>query len=879
MRGIHHILSECHRIFCRAASVASVACASPMITAVGTVLWVSACLTSCTAAFQEPDPRDRVYVRFELSVPGETGSKSSLSVDETRVDNINLYAYSAGRLHDAFYSDDLSAGIGMELSGNADYNIYALVNTGRTDAPDMEEDLSSLVYRPGSQGSLGENGLPMSAMAQVSPASVVEPVSLNLVRLVSKVKFVMDRGELGGLEVRSVRLMQSPCDVRPFSKESMASEVSDGDYATDEDIAGINAGQPVFFYMLENCQGVLLPDNNDQWQKVPDNIPDRAGLCTYIEVMAEFDGSTGLSGPVTYRFFLGQDNTSDFNVFRNTESTVTLSLTEDGLDRVSWRVDNSGLTMGDLKYILDAPEYAGQWGKVTFPEATEEHPVTITHYGETLQIPSETAAHFGDVEEDSPDLLVYLPSEPNTVYLCSGSSRYSFDASQGIRQGTVSFTQNTSLKWALEIYTEDGFEMLYGGETITVNESGEDNSCYMYLADNGRIIDPGIFSMPENVREYIDRVRTCDDIRTHLYWYYQPDMWVEDNAMADQYIDWSYKPALDTNGESYLYEVKLYGLQADGLQSGYTELACYQNFCGVRNDFRIKIDPAFRGQRHFGAVYNYQMALGDMQRSRTVLDTGYELPRDAAWRIGRGDKYVEGCQEEPLNSVLDVYDESLVSVSRSGSGIVLDFEEPSGLQDVEYLAGGRYHVRGTVTNPYSGRVINGDYSVDIILYIVVGMEAHFYPAEEGYDLDPGTYLDIAYVPIMGRYGQDDDYLYHTFWEENGYCSIYSPKSGSISGMGSPFFYERKVETFDIRDFDNLDRQFTLISDQMRNYLYECGTDFQFIHNDTQERSATLLYYDPAWNMSNRLFFELHRLQDIERNTFLIEDYYGSYDNY
>ena len=423
MRGIHHILSECHRIFCRAASVASVACASPMITAVGTVLWVSACLTSCTAAFQEPDPRDRVYVRFELSVPGETGSKSSLSVDETRVDNINLYAYSAGRLHDAFYSDDLSAGIGMELSGNADYNIYALVNTGRTDAPDMEEDLSSLVYRPGSQGSLGENGLPMSAMAQVSPASVVEPVSLNLVRLVSKVKFVMDRGELGGLEVRSVRLMQSPCDVRPFSKESMASEVSDGDYATDEDIAGINAGQPVFFYMLENCQGVLLPDNNDQWQKVPDNIPDRAGLCTYIEVMAEFDGSTGLSGPVTYRFFLGQDNTSDFNVFRNTESTVTLSLTEDGLDRVSWRVDNSGLTMGDLKYILDAPEYAGQWGKVTFPEATEEHPVTITHYGETLQIPSETAAHFGDVEEDSPDLLVYLPSEPNTVYLCSGSSR------------------------------------------------------------------------------------------------------------------------------------------------------------------------------------------------------------------------------------------------------------------------------------------------------------------------------------------------------------------------------------------------------------------------------------------------------------------------
>ena len=173
MRGIHHILSECHRIFCRAASVASVACASPMITAVGTVLWVSACLTSCTAAFQEPDPRDRVYVRFELSVPGETGSKSSLSVDETRVDNINLYAYSAGRLHDAFYSDDLSAGIGMELSGNADYNIYALVNTGRTDAPDMEEDLSSLVYRPGSQGSLGENGLPMSAMVRVSPASPV----------------------------------------------------------------------------------------------------------------------------------------------------------------------------------------------------------------------------------------------------------------------------------------------------------------------------------------------------------------------------------------------------------------------------------------------------------------------------------------------------------------------------------------------------------------------------------------------------------------------------------------------------------------------------------------------------------------------------------
>ena len=50
----------------------------------------------------------------------------------------------------------------------------------------------------------------------------------------------------------------------------------------------------------------------------------------------------------------------------------------------------------------------------------------------------------------------------------------------------------------------------------------------------------------------------------------------------------------------------------------------------------------------------------------------------------------------------------------------------------------------------------------------------------------------------------------------------------------------------------------------------CDPDDGSLHDE-------LLYYDET--EPDALFYELHRLQDIEPGTYFIEDYYGSFDNY
>ena len=93
------------------------------------------------------------------------------------------------------------------------------------------------------------------------------------------------------------------------------------------------------FYALENRQGVLLPDNDDPWNKTPLSLDEKADLCTYLEVNCRLDGSGLCVGDVVYRLYLGQDNCTDFNIYRNSVLEVSLYLTVDGMkEAISWRV-------------------------------------------------------------------------------------------------------------------------------------------------------------------------------------------------------------------------------------------------------------------------------------------------------------------------------------------------------------------------------------------------------------------------------------------------------------------------------------------------------------------------------------------------------------
>lgn len=125
--------------------------------------------------------------------------------------------------------------------------------------------------------------------------------------------------------------------------------------------------QPLFLF--ENMKGigrattdetmkmpndVVLTDGTDPKQAIADY--NKEGTYSYIEVNADYIRYSGASfetteerGTATWRFFLGEDETTDFNIKRNKNYQLTLTLSGSGIneEEASWRVDTE-LTKPDV---------------------------------------------------------------------------------------------------------------------------------------------------------------------------------------------------------------------------------------------------------------------------------------------------------------------------------------------------------------------------------------------------------------------------------------------------------------------------------------------------------------------------------------------------
>lgn len=308
---------------------------------------LAACMTETDMASEVRE--DTFEVHVDLMVDG--ASRSSVSPDENKVEDINLYLFSEGMLRGYVYADG-SEDLILNLAAGVRYRMYALANVGMVEPVGADEDfMRQYSYSIPSVDSL-DGRLPMAAsVGDVCVDGAGQRVCVVLERLVSKMTLRVDKTALEGLQVTSVKLCQSALKVVPFCEDGSAAsdpdEVGDGDYCVAEDLEVLNAGGRIYFYALENCQGVLLPDNRDSWEKIPSALDGKASLCTYLEICCRFDGSGLYEGDVVYRLFLGQDNCSDFNVRRNTVLDLSLLLTDDGLDSgIVWKV-TSGHSVRD----------------------------------------------------------------------------------------------------------------------------------------------------------------------------------------------------------------------------------------------------------------------------------------------------------------------------------------------------------------------------------------------------------------------------------------------------------------------------------------------------------------------------------------------------
>ena len=307
-------------------------------------------LLSCSVEELRPaadlqNEMEKVTVSFAAQVAEET--RSSVSPDEDAIRDVNVYAFRNGFLESYAFAED-SDDIAMDLTVGNGYNIYAVANLGRCEMNCTEDEFARLYEYSVSRLSDLSDLIPMSCVVtDVNVVSSPGTIVLNMERKAARITLSVDKEALlEGLQVQSVRLCQCASRVFPFrwhgdggSRVLSASETIDGDYATASDLRLLNDGKEMVLYTLENCQGILLPDNTDPFKKVPMMIEDKDELCTYIDVKCSFTGQGLFDGDVSYRIYLGLDACTSFDIPGNSCIDISLMLTDEGLRTVSWKVD------------------------------------------------------------------------------------------------------------------------------------------------------------------------------------------------------------------------------------------------------------------------------------------------------------------------------------------------------------------------------------------------------------------------------------------------------------------------------------------------------------------------------------------------------------
>lgn len=505
---------------------------------VWTVVAVMMCSLSCTLVEIEPPAHEVVdenSVSVEFCAEPSSATKSSISPDESRIRDLNVYAFRDGVLADEAYVSEENVAA-LCLAKGYSYNIYAVANMGEKSAPvDERRFLEEFSY---SVESLSEISYAMPMFCHYGRLHVAggSPlIQLNMQRLVSKMSLTIDKDALlEGLQVRSVRICQSATVVRPFkwygnggSRAESPSEIIDGDFATDEDLQQLNAGGQVQFYALENCQGILLPENESPDYKVPENLGDKDSMCTYLEICCCFGEEGLLDGGVDYRIYLGLDATSSFDVPGNSCINVELNLTDDGLHEVSWKV-NADVSIRD--------GYA--YGYVS----EGMHPVNELYVGEMLLYEVEL----------SDEMLEYLRGDVSGCY--------------------IGFLQNGHKSCNIlvdNIFAEDN---LLQAELLC-REPAEGMELYLYSRQGeclGCLEDDVVVNLPGIAFSEYDSWLDYDPVEALTY---VPECEVNGNP-AEFYLYMVDEDGCNLNGASaYLYDTSLLEFNCTGAVSGSSSVS------------------------------------------------------------------------------------------------------------------------------------------------------------------------------------------------------------------------------------------------------------------------------------------------------------------
>ena len=308
---------------------------------------------SCTR-----DPGDGESVStFAVSADdawGITDTKSLLSDGsvESNVSCMSIGLYCEGNLRTAAHY--ASASGKLKLENRDDYTVYALVNMGDMSHafPENESEVGEISYRLQSYdqgpGSINAAGIPMAGSAHFTSGGT-EEVEIPVKRLLAKVTANMKADWPGG-KIRRAFVGNMNGVLKPFGRSVLT---------RPEDVftLSVESGTPespsasasLILYVPENLQGEISGIGSSE-EKSPDanlEVMNKGSLLTFLQVEVEGDGL--YSGLMTYRNFLGNNATGNFDIERNCSYIWDINYSEDKLSRAEWKYDSSALE--DLRSI------------------------------------------------------------------------------------------------------------------------------------------------------------------------------------------------------------------------------------------------------------------------------------------------------------------------------------------------------------------------------------------------------------------------------------------------------------------------------------------------------------------------------------------------
>ena len=260
------------------------------------------------------------------------------ATDEEAIRDINLYLFGRSNgqsLH--FYSR--SALVRFEcLPG--EYDLYVAANLGADlGERSAQQLLDCTIGRQEEYATLSMSAVMTVAIAPDKENNTVTLPPLSVRRTVAKIAYnIRVADKVPDLELRSVRLCSVPGRTTLFTPASTPS-TSEKDFtdaplvelpdAARRSCSGVQ-------YLFENPQGTV-PSITDQQDKNADNAPSCA---SYLMIRA-----TRGSRILDYRVYLGENNTTDFNVGRNTAHTLDITISGD--NEVDTRVLGYTLSVTD----------------------------------------------------------------------------------------------------------------------------------------------------------------------------------------------------------------------------------------------------------------------------------------------------------------------------------------------------------------------------------------------------------------------------------------------------------------------------------------------------------------------------------------------------